>query len=403
MRDGAVGEQTLRALEIDVSVLRRGLGLLHGGMAAREFGGTRAGDELLQGGFLNGHVRGGGLKVVVERARIELRHDGSRSHALPFLERHRLDPARDAEAELHLSNVDVAVERDEVRGGGTAADAPRADEPHGDAHDRHEPDDEDTCPDGRGLHRFVPRGLRFAALGMRARGGCEGASSWAVMFARTCLWRTASSLSPMADQRSWRKTAARATRKTSICPRIETTVSRAVSSSLGRMPRMTRVSTPKVRSAKPRMERHESLGDLALLADDELGPIRGFIAHEERQSAVHHAEQELEVPIAELLLRRARGRLLERVLQRVYDRAEARPELACDVLERRDVQALLAAEVVADERLLDPRGLGDRAGAGEVEAVSAEDFDGRGDERDAGGVAARARVGRRSGHAGDLS
>ena len=75
---------------------------------------------------------------------------------------------------------------------------------------------------------------------------------------------------------------------------------------------------------------------------------------------------------------------------------DALPDPVDDVLQHSQIEARLAAEVIPDQRLVRPCGLGDRAGAGGVETVATENIDGGRDQSGPRGLSARhiGRIGR---------
>ncbi len=111
--ESPVLDQLLRSCEFDARVDLFRPGLVEGRPPARNLGGARAGDELRDVCILRRHIRLVGASLVLKGSRIEGGHCGPRGHALPLFELHRLDAAGDAEAQLHLPDVDVPVERDE--------------------------------------------------------------------------------------------------------------------------------------------------------------------------------------------------------------------------------------------------------------------------------------------------
>jgi hypothetical protein len=152
-------EEPLCALECRASVFITGARFRDSSARPSQLRWPGAGDELGDVGVLRFGVGLGGAQLVFEGARIERGHHRPGGHCLPLLELHGLQSPGDPESELHLADVDVAVQRENVR-----RTAPRAaTEQREDAGDERERDDGQNA-DPQRAGRFCRRGTGVLGL-----------------------------------------------------------------------------------------------------------------------------------------------------------------------------------------------------------------------------------------------
>ena len=149
--DGAGGHELLGAGEGAAGVLGGGGGVGQGSPRLVDLRLARALDQLVHGGLLCRDLRFGGVEVVLIGTGVELGENHAGVDGLPFLEVQLPEPARDAEPELDLADVDVAVEGEvaavlPVGDGADDQPGPDADHENGDDGDR------DSLA---GAHRFL--------------------------------------------------------------------------------------------------------------------------------------------------------------------------------------------------------------------------------------------------------